>query len=513
MNNNSIQYKIVDGLTTTFYIIFSIVLAILASVQASLFGIYFVIGAFLIFTTLLIIIIFADILARRYKLDLKTPQQLFAISIFAVFLAYVSCCMTCTLPSDTQILYDSAAALINNGTLNVPYDYSIYYPDLGFYTLSDYFCRYPNNIAMLLILTGIYSIGSLFGFNAGTISGQSFAVLITAISVAVAVHFLCKSAQYIFKSVNVYFHCLLLNILFLSYYYSSPNFYTDIWILCPLCCGLYFAVRYYTTKKNRYAFLCSLLWAIGSQLKITVLIPLIAFCIFIVFEKENTIRNKIISLLYITVPLLIFIYLFHTWYYNNSLFDFSRHEELYYPFTVWISYGSHGIGGYHYGDSVLAYQAPYHLRDQVVFNHIKDIFSAYSPAEYLQFMYNKLSFIWGDGLFEGGVYAQWALFENWTNYFTNPTCHGENLVEIWTNSFAFMLVACGLIASLIQIKKRDNPWLLFINVLIFGFILYLCIFEAAPRRAIPAMLFFMLDTLYLLKLLSAGIQNKYKSKI
>jgi len=508
MNINGCLHKLLDVFTNGFYLLFFIISSGIVLLQISLFGIYSVTVACRIFLMLLFLTLFTDFITIRYNIKISTVYKVFALGIFIVILSYISCCMTFSLPSDTQILYDSAVALVKHGTLDIPYDYSVFYPNLGFHTLSDYYCRYPNNIAMLFILTAIYSIGNLFGIDPSSFSGQSFAVFVTAVSVAIAVHFLCKSAELIFNNKNVYFKCLFLNIIFLSYYYSCPNFYTDVWILFPLCLGFYYAVKFYLTKNNKYIVLCSLSWAIGSQLKITVVIALIAFCIFIIFEKETFFKNKLISLLYLATPFTLFIIAFHAWYNHCSIFDFSRYEELYYPFTVWISYGSHGIGGYHYEDSLLAYHTPFNMRGQVMIDHIKTIFLSYTPAEYMQFLKNKLSFIWGDGLFEGGIYAQWSLFQNWTNRLTNPICREYALSKLWADSYTLILTICGSIASLIQIKKKDNPWLLFINVLITGFILYLCIFEAAPRRAIPAMLFFMLDTIYILNKISNYILQK-----
>ena len=506
VHNNS--HKIIDGLTTAFYVAFSILMLGLCTLQASIFGFLTSVGSVLIFSVLLLMTVVADSLTNRYRINHEKLWQLLTVGTFAVLLAYISCQMTCALPSDTQILYDSVAALLEHGTLDIPYDFSVFYPDLGFYTLADYYCRCHNNIAMLLVLTAIYSVGSLFGITAGSIYGQSLAVFVTAICVAVAVHYLCKSAQYIFKGTNTYFMCLAINILFLSYYYSCPNFYTDIWILCPVACGFYCSLKFYSTKKKSYLFLCSVLWAIGSQLKITAAIPIIAFGIFIIFEKENSFPNKIIHLLWLLIPFAVLIVGFQTWYRNSSMFDFSRHEELYYPFTVWISYGSHGLGGYHYEDSLLAYHTPFHLRKQVMANHIKEIFASYTPSEYFQFLKNKLSFIWGDGLFEGGTYAEWALFENWTNFFTNSECWGKGFAQLWSNSFSLMLSACGAVTAILQIRKRDNHWLLFINIIAMGLFLYLCIFEGAPRRAIPAVLMFMFDAVYLLKKFSNHIRKK-----
>ena len=425
--------------------------------------------------------------------------QYILIFAFAAALSCVSCKMTCALPSDTQIVYDSAAALLKQGTLNVEYDFSTFYPELGYYTLADYYCRSSNNIMLLLIITAVYAVGAPLGVEVGTADGQWLAVFATALSVAVAVHMLCKSVQHIFKRPVAYFQCLALNALFLCYYYSCPNFYTDIWILCPIFCGLYFAVRFFETQKKHFAVVCSLFWSIACELKVTSAIMLIALCIYLILRKQSSPKEKATLLLLFTLPFFAYIFVFHAWYHHCGLFDFSRYEELYYPWTVWLSFGSHGQGGYHYEDAVFAYKTPFEQRDKAVAEHIKEIFSSYTFSEYLRFLKNKLSFVLGDGLFEGGEYAYWALFQNWTNKFTNPLYVENSYALMWADSFTLMLWCCGAATSLLQIKRRDNSWLLFVNIAIFGFIFYLSLFEAAPRRMIPAMLLLMVDAVYLLR--------------
>ena len=511
---SSKYHKAADGLTAAFFAAFAAVMLLLIMLLAPHFGLYATVGAATIFTTLLLLFTASGLCAahRHTPASRLNPQRLLIMGAFAAFLAYVSCCMTCSLPSDTRILYDSAAALLQHGTLEIPYDFSPYFPNVGFETLSHYFCRYYNNIAMLLILTAIYAVGQPLGFVAGQSDGQIFAVAVTALAAALTVHLLCKSAERIFKSSSAYLQCLLLNICFLSYYYSCANFYTDIWILLPIAAGLHAAVRHAEDGKPHRLIAASLCWAVACQLKITGAIAIIALCICIALKKDMTLKKKAASLLLLLLPFLLLTALFSLWYRNCPIFDFSCEEKLYFPWTTWVLYGSSGVGAYDHSYSQLIYNMPYAERDAYTLQLIRENYAGYSFAEFLQFLKTKFIAVWGDGLFEGGIYAQWSLMSNWTNRFTNPLIMECALASLWADAFTLMLYCCGLAASAVQAKRRDSNWLLFGNVFIFGLMLYLSIFECAPRRAMPAILFFMLDAVYLLRKVTGALIKKLPQK-
>ena len=157
-----------------------------------------------------------------------------------------------------------------------------------------------------------------FGFVAGTGSDQVLAIAVTAVCVVLAVHFICKSAEIICGASAAYMQCFVVNVLFLSYYYSCTNFYTDIWVLLPIAVGFYMAALHEKTGKLCFVLVGALAWGVGSLFKMTALILPVAWCICKLLS-EGRAAAKLRDILLMVAPLVMVMALFRLWYQNMFL--------------------------------------------------------------------------------------------------------------------------------------------------------------------------------------------------
>lgn len=121
-------------------------------------------------------------------------RLLFAVlaAIFFLTCAAFGCAARAGLPSDTDIVYDAVADLLRDGRLNETNPkLEAYYPGIGLETNADYFCMYYNNIAVLMILAGVYRLAG-GAYMAGTVEGQTPALLFTALCMLATVLLVCR---------------------------------------------------------------------------------------------------------------------------------------------------------------------------------------------------------------------------------------------------------------------------------------------------------------------------------
>lgn len=393
-------------------------------------------------------------------------------------------------PSDTQIIYDAAAYLSKHRDLSGVYDSFGGYATLGFERFSDYFCRYYNNILMLLTVTAIYKVFGWTGFKIGTASGQVLAIAVTSIFMVIGIIFFLKAITLITKSKSNILLGILLTFSFLAPYYSCPNVYTDIWVIPFMLIACFHWVAYCKEGTSLNLVVCAVLLGIGALYKITALIQVVAIVIYSLLNNNWGLKRKIIVILAFVFIILLIFSLFKLWYRSSPIFDFSRERDLYYPWTLWLCFGSHANGMYNRQDCELAYSTPYEQRDAIVWNEIKKNYSSYSFKSYISFIANKWSLTWSDGLFDGGYYTQYPISDewSWTLRLTQPSFRTYWLLRYFSNGYILFLFFLLLCKTLIHIKNKDKSISIFflLSLLILGFIIYLSFFESAPRRAIPA---------------------------
>ena len=232
-NNTVCTDTICKKLKMIFSVLFFALLCILGLLVSSTYSI--LVNCTALLCLLLFLIVGGRLADPIDRLSAKKFNALFVLllgSAFAVsiYLAYE---MRIHLPGDTDIIFASVADLLRDGKLNEanPRIDAMHYPGLGLYTNNDYFCRYPNNIGLLMLYAGVYAFGGKTGLPASTDAGHLPAIVMTSLAVAVTILLVCLCIKIVFKKNSYALFTLLLCYAFLPFVFSIPNFYTDLWVL------------------------------------------------------------------------------------------------------------------------------------------------------------------------------------------------------------------------------------------------------------------------------------------
>ncbi len=247
----------------------------------------------------------------------------FAVSIY---LAYE---MRIHLPGDTDIIFASVADLLRDGKLNEanPRIDAMHYPGLGLYTNNDYFCRYPNNIGLLMLYAGVYAFGGKTWLPASTEEGHLPAIVMTSLAVAVTILLVCLCIKIVFKKNSYVLFTLLLCYAFLPFVFSIPNFYTDLWVL-PFTAGgvyCYLSNKFSAAPKGWRGFLAGLLLSVGVQMKITAAIGFVVIVLDLLLGRHVHRWKKPC---FIILGFFLFLFAFTAWYRYSGIIDFTRSDEI-----------------------------------------------------------------------------------------------------------------------------------------------------------------------------------------
>ena len=166
------------------------------------------------------------------------------------------------------------------------------------------------------------------------------------------------------------------------------------------------------------------------------------------------------------------------------------------PWNLWVLFGSHDKGGDTeiYKDTAFAAAFPtMEERSTAIWKRIFENYRSYSFSEFLELLRNKLLFAWNNSMFESSEYLLWPIDSNWTFYITQPQFLPTQLIRAY--STIYMLFFEYLVRALLFRKKIN---FVIPNLFVFGTMLYLLIFENAPRRAMIAVPFMIYNVIFLL---------------
>ncbi len=461
--------------------------------------------------------------AAAGPVDRMSPRAfrlLFALLLCAAFAGsfWMAYQMRIHLPTDTDIIFTSVADILRDGRLdeaNPAIDAS-YFPGLALYTNNDYFCRYPNNIGLLMLYVGLYAVCKGFGFEAGTDAGQAPAIFLTALAVAATVFLLCRCARLLFQRNSCVLFTLLLCYAFLPFTFGISNFYTDLWVVFFAVAGVYCYLRAKQSGASSLLrlFTCGVLLAAGIQMKPTAAVVVVAICIDLALSASPPISRRAVQILTFLSGVLLFTIGFVLWYRTCGLFDFSRTDEIGAPWQLWFLIGSHAKGGLElHTDMRFAASFPTMAeRSAAVWERAVQNYRAYSFPEFLLFLREKLLYAWGSGMFECDGYLLWPLESNWTVYLTQPQYHTTGMVHAYSEVYLLLIYFSNLLADGLALLRKKAEAVFLSNLSVFGLIIFLMLFENGARRVTLAVPFLILNVVFLMREASKGLCPKNAAK-
>ena len=430
-----------------------------------------------------------------------------ALLLYFFAASFAADAMKIFLPPDTGITYTAALDLIDDGLMNDSRSAMLEYgATIGQLTTvnADYFCLYPTNIALLLVFFSLLTVGSWFGINIYDMQGHTLIIAFTALTLAFTIWLLFRFVMLHYKRNSLGLAIVALCACFTPFYYALPNFYSDILIIFPTCLGLYLLYRCFISQRLLFLIAGALVLCFAAMLKMTSVIPLIALVIVVLLVRHISWKRR---LLYFSAFFAIFIggiALFTLWYTHSPWFDFSRAEELKMPVALWLCCGAYGGGNFNAQEVFYAASfSDYSTRSAAMWSRLIEIYKNYTLYSYLRFSMHKMILVWNDGFFESSIYTLWPLESNWSYLLTQPHSQLYQFIWFFSQVYKMALYFFALASAVISFLKKKLDESFFLNLSMFGVMLFLHISEAAPRRALIAIPFLLLGCIYTLS-------HKYK---
>lgn len=344
---------------------------------------------------------------------------------------------------------------------------------------SVYLIRYPNNLALVFLLSAVYRICTLiFGYVPSLVP-----VFINAFAINVSVLLTVFTARKIFGNRKAIF-VLLLCFLFAPFYTYVPYYYTDS-LSMPFCIGaIYlFVVAVKSEKKiQKYVLFAvsGVLVFLGYKLKGSLIILLAAVLIYI-FLKMNI--KQVICIALAVIAGFGSIGAIYTAAFNSLDIVTEEQSDRYeYPYTHWIMMGLKGLGHYNLKDS--NYTNSFETKAEKQEANIKEIknrienFGADGLTEHI---FNKAVWTWEDGTYYISHHIEDCKRENILHSFV--LTEGENHLYffIYSNGFQLLLIFLILMSILKGCIKPDVNILTLFKGIIFAAFIFFLIWETRSR--------------------------------
>ena len=283
--------------------------------------------------------------------------------------------------NDLGTIYHSALEIVENGKINTEIDENTSCYHFYGYSNNDYFNNCQNNIMLLLILTLLYQMMSLFGF-ALTLEGtllisQFFNILCIELAIWIGLKILQKKEDP-FTSF-IYF---ILSFFFLPYFINAFRFYTDTIVLPFSMLLIYLFISIDEQKDNQKKRIFSwigmgLLAFLAIQIKQSAGIIVVAMFLFLLFQKR---KRDLLHFCTILLPILFLLMaLFQFWIHHTSWIDMSREEWIKFPTVHWISLGMTKSGSYSQDlvNLQLEHETTVEQKEEIVLQILKQQLSSY----------------------------------------------------------------------------------------------------------------------------------------
>ncbi|WP_195932410.1 acyltransferase family protein [Turicibacter sanguinis] len=377
-------------------------------------------------------------------------------------------------------------------------------------TISHYFYDYyPNNIGALMLYNGIFKICNMFGYT----NYLNALIFVNIVFINTSLICLLYFIKQLYPLYMVAFMSLILIFITPFYCYTTIVYTDTLTMIFPI---LSFLLYYMLITKELklyvkilYVILIGFLLAVGSIIKMNVIIALVAMLIHCFFTQKN---KKFILITLGLVALFIGVNKYYV--YQAEKIIPIKYEDAGLPATHWIMMGLKENGRYNLDEAnySISLKDSGYSNKEIIEEHLKIIKSRLKEYGFLgmiDHINEKIDFTWGDGTY----YSLDKLSREPQN--RNPFqtyIFGENKdLFINLNQVVHFVVLIGIILSAIANIYKINAITILSNITLFGVFLFLLIWETRSRYIvlyIPVLLLSMINGYYFLFNLINQSKNK-----
>lgn len=344
---------------------------------------------------------------------------------------------------------------------------------------SVYLIRYPNNLALVFLLSAVYRVCTLiFGYVPSLVP-----VIINAFAINISVLLTAFTARKIFGNRKAVF-VLLLCFLFAPFYTYVPYYYTDS-LSMPFCIGaiyLFVLAMSSETKTKKYVLfaISGVLVFLGYKLKGSLIILLAAVLIYI-FLKMNIKQIACIALAVIAG--FGSIGAIYTVVFNSlDIVSEEQSDRYEYPYTHWVMMGLKGLGHYNLKDSNYtdSFESKAEKQDANI-KEIKNRIKNFGADGLTEHIFNKAVWTWEDGTYYISHHIEDCKRENILHSFVLTKGENHLYFFVYSNGFQLLLIFLMLLSIFKGCIKCDvNIMTLFKGIIFAAFIFFL-IWETRSR--------------------------------
>ncbi len=374
----------------------------------------------------------------------------------------------------------------------------------------NYFARYPNNHALLIVLSLVYSAcNHIFGSMPLIVP-----MILNAIGLNISYIFMYLIAGKIFKDKFTPLFCAIIGAGFSVFYTYTPFFYTDPMSM-PFSMGsIYFFLAALDSPKLRTKILqlsaSSLLLIAGYKMKgnVIILIPVYILYLIVTCNKER-IKNYCKVLCILLAGLIASSAACTAFIDSFDIASQAEAEVAQFPPEHWIMMGLHDRGGFYLDDFWLTNSHPtYETKKEANIAEIKKRISDYGFTGLVKHFAKKISWTWGDGTYFIGYYMKRSIENSKTdmNIFRYIVSK-SGAFKIYCSVYQFLLLFMILFSFIDGAVSKKQGCELILKIIICGVYFFFAIWETRSRYLVNFTPVFIITAVYSVKTLSAIIKR------
>lgn len=342
---------------------------------------------------------------------------------------------------------------------------------------------YPNNIAITLMLGGIYRLLFAIGFHHPQLTGLIFNIFMIDLSIV----YLYLTAKKMFGIKNASI-VLAFSLLFSPFITYTPIYYTDTLSLPFGICAVYYYILSRESTGYKRTLLCvltALLGAAGFLIKSTVAIIMIAILIHMLLTEKFKGFVKEAAILLTVLFLGINMYSFGL---DQSKLIPIPYKQAGYPFTHWVMMGLKEPYGF-YDDLDVDYTESFATKEQrreanlIV---IEERLHNYGIRGLIKFISAKDFFIWGDGTYFAPVKLSRGVpvYTKYHQYILQQNKDNNYIYIYYCQVLQVSLIILMLASAIYSLKRKIVSLSMICRVAIFGLSVFILMWEARSRYLI-----------------------------
>ena len=334
---------------------------------------------------------------------------------------------------------------------------------------NEYFSIYPNNKFLFMILYYLQIL--LPNYN------RIIFNIFSSLSITIMSLYIYKSIKMISNKDNALLGLIITVTQPIFYLYASYC-YTDVFILPFTTILFYLIIK--TIKTNKlsksilYSILIGILSIIGYKIRAIAIFVLVAYFVYLIFNK--CIKSQIKNIFVIFISLILTLSLINI---SENKFFKQNDNSKEFPLTHWIMMGSNEEknGFYNQSDYLLSYNTK-NINERKELNKkvIKERIKKQKVFKNIKLIITKIYTVWSKGDYS---YQKYLELVNNYNFLYKYVIEDKNIIINYILQINKISIIMLSIISLIKIYKSKKVSIL--SITLFGSIIFYLIWEVCPR--------------------------------